>query len=320
MRPTTKQPLKSFAILFFRWRCRTVLLVITALSMAVYEISWSATVVSENEIARERDESSSTKQPEGNRLDVKSLRTYSGVSQSKVAKSPPGRFAYVFVVSGCTEDSCLGYILNTLVAARAFQDYGSVAHVHIKVQMRIDSTNRLPQRMEQWLSAAGVSLDYIPQSATQSFGMATLHKFRVLDMTEYDRVLFLDADILPLCHMDYMFTESMKMDGLLQKHVAIAGAVAPATASMFLVTPHAGEYQKVIDLVRQHRNRPVGSTVFNSTVGWGQPIIPPDKWEAWGSRKGGTKWDFYAASSGMSYPFVFLIKLIHGGLKPLFSV
>jgi hypothetical protein len=229
--------------------------------------------------------------------------------KSSSNKKRPGKFAYAFVVSGCTQTSCLGYILNTLVTAQIVQDSNSTADIVLMLQMTgTTGVDRLPTEQETWLSRAGVSVEYLnPSNSTKSnFGLATLHKFRVLTMAAYDRVLFLDADILLLCSMDYMFHESYNANGLFQNHVGIAGAVAPATASMFLVTPAQGEFDRIIDLVRQHRNRSslaknnmstTNTILFDRTIGWGHTITPPDRWEAWGRRKGDTKWNFYAANA-----------------------
>ena len=289
---------------------------------------------------------------------------------SVAEQQPPGRFAYAFVVSGCTErSSCLGYILNVLVAARVLRDHHSVADVVLQIQMTSSGgSEQLPTEHQAWLSRARVHLEYLPRrSPTPNFGVATLHKFRVLNMIQYDRVLFLDADILLLCHLDYMFHESYNPKGMLQEHVAVAGAKvsecvyvllernswqvrfhdgtkrpmavknylriclasslfpiitsqAPATASMFLVTPRRGEYERIVDLVRQHRarrshhnNTTTSATRFDINLGWGHRITPPDRWEAWNAprKSGGRQWNFYAASAdqGLLYHWLRYLQL-----------
>jgi hypothetical protein len=228
------------------------------------------------------------------------------------SKPQPGRFAYVFVVSGCNQNSCLGYILNILVASSVFQAHKSTADVVLKVQMaRAETAPRLPEQHEKWLSDAGVKLQYFNSGLrSTNFGLANLQKFRILNMIEYDRVLFLDADVMPLCSMDYMFHESYKKDGLFQEQVTVAGAKAPAAGSMFLVTPKAGEYEKLMDLVRQHRQRSANSSVFDPKIGWGHEIQPPDSWNAL-IKQNITTWDFYGASAdqGLLYHWMRYIKM-----------
>lgn len=232
--------------------------------------------------------------------------------------SRKGRYAYAFVVAGCTPTSCLGYILNALVTASVLHMGNSDSHIIFQVQVMREASNqttvvrkntpRLHPLYESWLKKAEIRLDYIPASNTHNFGVATLHKFRVWNWwKDYDRILFLDADILLMCPMDYMFQKSY--DGWLQPNVAIAGAVAPATASIFLATPQVGVFAHIVNLVQQQRLKNL--TKFDPVKGWGHTIHPDDPWESWGKRKRGTQWDFYAANSdqGLLYHWM---KYEHG--------
>jgi len=94
------------------------------------------------------------------------------------------RFALAYAISGCTETSCLGYVLNSLVAAAVLAD-SSLDKV-ILVRMMGNAT-RLPQ--EKWLLQAGYRVQYVPPVRVDNFGVATLEKFRVWELTEYDRVM-----------------------------------------------------------------------------------------------------------------------------------
>ena len=79
------------------------------------------------------------------------------------------------------------------------------------------------------MTAAGMQMRYLKHmSGIVNFGMATLNKFRILQATEYNCVLF-------LCNMDNMFEESYKEEGLFEDGVVKEGSVAPMTASMFLL-------------------------------------------------------------------------------------
>ena len=218
-----------------------------------------------------------------------------GATTTATPKDP--RFAYVFVVSGCTDESCMGYILNCLVAAQILQEYNSTADVVLKVQMASAHERHLPLQQETWLASAGIQLHYLNSTDINNFGMATLLKFRVLQMMDYDRVLFVDADIVPLCNLDYLFHESFEPDGMLQDNVVMSGTVAPATAAMFLVKPEIGEFERIIDLVREYRRTHPGRKTFDRDHGWGQQIVPPDKWYADWMRKDGYHWDYKAANS-----------------------
>jgi alpha-N-acetylglucosamine transferase len=66
---------------------------------------------------------------------------------------------------------------------------------------------------------------YLPnESATQAklnVGGSMFTKFHVYSMTEYQRVLYLDSDILPMANLDYLF--DLSMQGVLKPTFLISG-------------------------------------------------------------------------------------------------
>jgi len=251
-----------------------------------------------------------------NRFDPSSYRAqveYRQLSNS----TEKARFAYAFIISGCSDQSCMGYILNILVASQILQEYKSDADIVFKVQMA-DGYSRLSDQLETWLSSANIKLQYMNSTGINNFGLASLLKFRILQMLEYKRVLFLDSDIIPLCNMDYMFQESYRDDSLLQDNVVVSGAVSPATASMFLLTPEQGEFERIINLVREYRRTHNGSLIFDHDNGWGQKIVPPDKWEAYWMRKDGYHWDYHGANAdqGLLYHWIRYMKMNYSQIRP----
>jgi hypothetical protein len=112
---------------------------------------------------------------------------------------------------------------------------------------------------------------------------------------EYDRVLFLGGDVIPLCNMEYLFHSSA--DGILSDTYAIQAPHAPATTSIFMVTPRAGEYRGIVNLVHQHRARETNPSIFNETLGWGRVIGNREKWETGIGREPGNRWNFDGANS-----------------------
>jgi len=229
-----------------------------------------------------------------------------------------GRFAYAFCISGCTYSnddggSCLGYVLNILVASQILQQTqnnsaATKADIVVRVQMASGHA-RLAERQETWLASAGVEVQYNNDNGIDSFGLAALLKFQILEMTEYDRVMFLDADIIPKCSMNYMFDESYRQGGLLGKNVVVSGGVCPATASLFVVTPQKGEYERIVHLVHQYRLAHNGSLKFDKENGWGHTILPSnvskhDRWEAYWMRKDGCVRTFLSS-------LIFLSRLVY---------
>lgn len=236
------------------------------------------------------------------------------------------RFGYTFIISGCSDTSCLGYILNVVAAARVLQDHQTVADIILKVQMHGSPHEQLPAQQEDWLRRAGVQLQYMNSkngsstSSVRSFGMAQLLKFRTLQMFEYDRVIFMDADILPLCSLDYLFHESYQPDGLLEENVVMEGFVAPANGGLFLVTPTPGEFDRIIGLVHEYRRTHNDTSNFDTLNGWGHPIhrnYTLDKWHSFAMRKDGYHWDYYGAHAdqGLLHHWIRYMKMNHTQLK-----
>jgi hypothetical protein len=64
---------------------------------------------------------------------------------------------------------------------------------------------RFDPQYETWLQKAGVHLSYLPRVAVDNFGTATLEKFRVYELLDYDRVYFMDSDMIPSCNIDSHF-------------------------------------------------------------------------------------------------------------------
>ena len=221
---------------------------------------------------------------------------------------PQSQFAYAFIVSGCTEKSCLGYLLNAIAAKEVLSQVGSVADVVFMVRMAKNKKGevfKLPVQHESWLKKSNIQLRYLPSVRKDNFGTATLEKFRTLELLEYDRVLFLDSDILPLRNLDYLF--ELSMQGKLSEYVAFQGAAAPITASTFLVTPRKGEFERIMNLVHQHRA--LNLTTFDEVTGWGHTIAENDRWFSF-YRKG-TTWKFYGVTMDQGIIFHWL-KYMHG--------
>jgi hypothetical protein len=214
---------------------------------------------------------------------------HAGGSDLKRNHNDRGRFAVAYIIAGCSRTSCMGYILNALAASQVLQYHNSTADVVFKVRMasRINDT-RLPVQQEEWLLKSGIKLAYLPKVLADNFGTATMEKFRVLEMVEYDRVYFLDSDVLPLCNIDYHLEASY--NGRLQPYVGVQGGVAPINAGNFIVTPKRGLFKQVMDIVHRHQNT---SKRFDRVTGWGHKLAEKDPWI--GSKRRGLNWTMIGA-------------------------
>jgi hypothetical protein len=207
------------------------------------------------------------------------------------------KFAYAFAVAACTPESCQPYVLNAIVASTVLKHHNSSSDVVFLARMASNdpenanrnSSEKLSCQQEYWLRQAGIKLYYLPKVKMDNFGTVSLEKFRVLEMTKYERVYFLDADLIPLCNIDYHMELSHR--GILQDFVAMQGSREPINAGAFIVTPKQGLFGNVMDIVHRHLKKQKEPTILNPIEGWGHEIADNDRWVA--SQTNGLLWNFH---------------------------
>ncbi len=218
------------------------------------------------------------------------------------------RFAYAFLIAGCTplRPTYRGYIYNVAVAKYILSYHNSTADVVVMVRMHKDTNHTaLPPEDEALLTRMGVKVKYIPKPVTDNFHTAMMDKFRILEMTEYDRVLYLDADVMPLCNLDFMFEKSMGPNAHLESNVVLAYNHEPSSGGFFMLEPTEKAYDEISKIILNGEEQ---GYHFNETKGFGHVITPPDRWES--LRHSGTKWNFYGAftDQGLLYHWTKYVK------------
>ena len=137
--------------------------------------------------------------------------------------------------------------------------------IWVLVQLSPDSSiSRLPDDDLRLLKAMNgtersgiatnrVFVSYVDRSFKESFAQLVYDKFRILQMTQYRRVMFLDADTIPLTNMDYMFSLSEGEEPLLQPNFIMASGAEPCNAGMFILEPKEGEWEALQQVIHhQH--------------------------------------------------------------------
>ena len=141
-------------------------------------------------------------------------------------------FAYTFVVGGCDPtrpESYQNYLFNIAISAKILKERGSMADVVALFQVSESAeSHELAHEDLKVLHALGVYVYYIPQQThgQQSFYRKQVDKFRILGMEQYQRILFLDGDIMPIANLDYLF--EMSVNGTLRENVVFQGFKEPA--------------------------------------------------------------------------------------------
>jgi hypothetical protein len=199
--------------------------------------------------------------------------------QASVLKSN-GKFAYAFLITGYIDNAMYrGYIYNILVSAHILQESASTADIFVMVRTHPKSNlSSLPTQTVSLLSKIGVQIRDLPVESSSDLYPAMLAKFFILDYSEYDRVMFLNADVMPLCNLDYVF--HLSMAGKIRENVVLTWNHEPASGGFFMLKP--GGKDELDEIVRKHRrfleSRP--GKGFDPIVGWGHTIQPPDAWRA----------------------------------------
>ena len=153
------------------------------------------------------------------------------------------RWAYAFLLAGCNveePEAYHGFLAGIVVTVRKLQQFGSQASFVVMIQMSTSSSSsseripfpqdeqqqltrdqqtnsshhlhsyrpRLPVEEEELLQRLNIQVVYLPimrSHVHECFYATVQEKFRILTLTQFDRVIFVDADIMPKCNLDYLF-------------------------------------------------------------------------------------------------------------------
>ena len=226
------------------------------------------------------------------------------------------KYAYVFLLAGCDLEhpSYRGFLYNILISVRILRNAGSTSDVVVFIRMISGTAENqlLPKQEEEWLHKMQCRVIYLNPLATsetenaQSFNEVQMSKFHALQLTEYRRVLYLDADVMPVCNLDWIFTLSEGVNGekpLIQENLVLAWSKEPANGGFFMLTPQPGDYEQAQDIIAEQKKR--GQSLpyphFDPVEGWGHAITGDDQWVTYNLEDKGKLWDFYAAYTDQGF-------------------
>ena len=167
------------------------------------------------------------------------------------------KFAYAFLLGGAMSKKkgtdYRGGLYGVVVAAHNLRRQGSKADIVLMVQMSAttNATN-LTEIEEELLQAMNIRVIYLPKAShykLESFYSLMMEKFRILQLEEYSRVLYLDADMLPMCNLDYVM-ELSERGKLLQDNVVLAYKGEPASGGFFVLKPNATDYDELVNIIK----------------------------------------------------------------------
>jgi alpha-N-acetylglucosamine transferase len=138
---------------------------------------------------------------------------------------------------------------------------------------------KFEEKEEELLRKLRIRLLYIPKFRpdTECFYSLVLETFRILSLTDYTRVMFMDYDMFPRHSLDYIFelsdpptTATGITTPLLKENVVLGNKVEPSNAGLFLLKPNAGDYFQLHEIIHKREVRAVQIPYphWNQTEGW----------------------------------------------------
>ena len=164
-----------------------------------------------------------------------------------LSKQPPSKYAYVFIIGGCRPEkpNYKGFLYNVFVAAQLLHENGSQQDIIVLVQMSTKTNaTMLPDEDLKVLQALHIRVMYLTKNRHESYYDLQMSKFQVLALTQYCRILLMDADVMPLTNLDYLFYLS-DLDGLLKENVVVPTTMELANGSFFMVAPKPGDFEEL---------------------------------------------------------------------------
>jgi len=237
-------------------------------------------------------------------------------TKTRNASSP---YAYVWVVGGIHEDrpSYKGFLWTILISAKLLRQTGSTADFWAYFRLSPESKMKHLESTDiRVLEALGVKIVLLERPLKESFAQLVYDKFLTINMTQYKRVMFLDADVLPLTNLDYYFhlsdPDARQVPTLLRPNFIVASRREPCNTGMFMVEPSAEAFEQVQEVIRIQHQRALSLPYphFDFLDGWGHNFeTHGDYWE--GINQVGTKWKFHAGHSdqGLMYYFAKYVRM-----------
>ena len=191
---------------------------------------------------------------------------------------------------------------------------GSTADFWVWTQLSPDSLlQSLPDSDLKLFSKFGIHVEELKKPTHESFAQLMYEKFRVLQMTQYTRVLYMDSDTMPLVNLDYLFHLSEPNDRItLRPNLIHSSKGEPCQGGFFIVHPEENEWNRVQDIIAKQRQ--LGSQLpyphFDMESGWGHNFRKEgDQWE--GIVKNGKNWHYHGSHSdqGLLYYYFKYVRM-----------
>lgn len=221
--------------------------------------------------------------------------------QNSQKKEQIKKNAYVFLLGNVDPDSpesYRGFLYNILVSTYILRMEGSKADIVMLLHYKENVSTLLPddelrilEQMKIIVQVLTDSRSYHLSHSNTDFEKVIMLKFHVFNMTQYNRIMFLDSDVMPLCNIDYIFDLSMVLPNpIIKPNLIFSGQEEPTNGGLWMIEPSCEDYDRIQRIIDRRFEKP-----FDPIIGWGHCIDDNDKWQNRDGMFSGTRWDFYCA-------------------------
>ena len=261
------------------------------------------------------------------------------------------QYAYCFLIAGVNPNKVVtyrNYLIHVFVATYTLRQHHTRADIVLMIQLSAytaenetelfpttdtvdaghdshDSNNNVggvmttKETFRALLEELNIQVHYTTfKPLRDNFYTAQLAKFDILTLTQYDRVLYMDADVLPLCNLDYLFEatttskpalsppslqipSSQELPSLqLKPNVILSWFNEPSHGGFFILQPSKPNYDAIQSIIDQREAQAINlppPQYWDPIVGWGHTISKDDPWHGLPSWK--------PPSSSSSYPPIY---------------
>lgn len=260
-----------------------------------------------------------TAEPTSRNSDRTTTTEWQQLTENDIVTKTLSPYAYAWVVGGIHEDrpSYKGFLWTVIISAKLLRQMGSTADFWAYFRLSPNSKMKhLESTDMRVLEALGVNVVLLEKPNKESFAQLVYDKFLTINMTQYKRVMFLDADVLPMTNLDYYFhlsdPDARQFPTLLRPNFIVASRNEPCNTGMFMVEPSVEAFEEFKEVVRKQHQRAKALPYphFDFNDGWGHNFESHgDYWE--GISQVGTKWKFHAGHSdqGLMYYYAKYVRM-----------
>lgn len=220
--------------------------------------------------------------------DSKSKETPTAESTS-LQGTQKSKFAYITLIHGIDNTfTYRGFLYNALIMRKSLTSLGSTADFIVMLGFTTQGDQLdfpLFEKDIKLLEDAGIRILYLPRllpiHKKVKFTEMALLKITPWNLTAYDKIQYMDGDVLPITLMDCYFDFELNTFN--------TGNASPLNSGWFVAIPDAEYYNKMHEKAVERINNP-----WNKKRGWGTVMPRGVKYRS--GKKTVKNWDFNGAS------------------------